>query len=206
MREPQTHRRSRPGKPGSSLRPKVIPRTEKGRMGRERSTRVLVADDDDMVRKVLVRGLTRLGFDVVAVADGENALREARQGSFDVVMLDWIMPGLQGPDVCEALRAFELTAEIPIVMITARGDQTEVEAAYARGADEYLTKPFVMSEVKAVLALVLERPRTLRHGGPGRPVGGYDAVSARLDGMEQALEKARAELAALRASDEEPRA
>lgn len=173
--------------------------------GRQR--RLLVADDDDFVRGVLVRGLSRLGFEVVTAADGEAALREAREAPFDAAILDWLMPVLQGPAVCAELRACDSTANLPIVLLTARTDEDDVERGYESGADEYLTKPFVLAELEAVLTSVLEHPR--RKGATGVPEQGDDttrvlepeddrSLGPRLAAVEKTLEEVRTDLARLR--------
>jgi len=165
--------------------------------GRQR--RLLVADDDDFARNVLVRGLARLGFQVVAVVDGEAALREAREALFDAAILDWVMPGLQGPDVCAELRASESTTDLPIVLLTVRSDEGEVERGYESGADEYLTKPFVLAEVEAVLTAVLERPRPRGTTRVLEPEDDRSGVEARLARTEEAVVELQTDLARLHA-------
>lgn len=116
---------------------------------------VLVADDDPVVREVLQLALESKGYSVVAVADGTAALTAARQFTPSLALLDWLMPGVYGPDVAAALRAEPATAKIPIVLLTTQGEQRDVAHGYRSGADEYITKPFHPREVLAVVERLL---------------------------------------------------
>ena len=116
---------------------------------------VLVADDDDVVREVLQAALEAHGHAVVAVADGAHALQAAREHRPRVAVLDWLMPGMAGPQVCEALRADPQTAALPVVLLTSQAQERDVVHAYRVGADEYVTKPFHPREVLAVVERLL---------------------------------------------------
>jgi DNA-binding response OmpR family regulator len=116
---------------------------------------VLVADDDPVVREVLHRALTARGYSVIAVGDGTSAVAAAHEHSPQIALLDWLMPGLYGPDVCVALRAQPETAHIPLVLLTTQGEERDVAHGYRSGADEYLTKPFHPREVLAVVERLL---------------------------------------------------
>lgn len=117
---------------------------------------VLVADDDPVVREVLQLALEARGYAVVVVGDGTSALTAARRHTPSVVLLDWLMPGVYGPDVAAALRAEPATARIPIVLLTTQGQQGDVAHGYRSGVDEYVTKPFHPREVLAVVDRLLE--------------------------------------------------
>ncbi len=106
------------------------------------SLRVLLAEDDRDIRAVARLALRRAGFDVVAVASGDEALAEARQSVPDVLLLDWLMPGLDGLETMAALRADERTAGIPVIFLTARTGTDDIRSALAAGAIGYLRKPF----------------------------------------------------------------
>lgn len=124
---------------------------------------VLVADDDPVVREVLQRALTARGYEVIAVEDGTSAVAAAHEHSPELALLDWLMPGMYGPDVCAALRAQPETARIPLVLLTTQGEERDVAHGYRSGADEYLTKPFHPREVLAVV----ERLLAAREPDPG---------------------------------------
>jgi DNA-binding response OmpR family regulator len=117
---------------------------------------VLVADDDPDVRDVVVFKLEQSGYEVLAAEDGGVALELARSVMPDLLVLDVMMPRMTGLDVCRELRARESTASIPIILLTARAQEGDVERGFAWGADDYLTKPFspreLASRVRAVLA------------------------------------------------------
>lgn len=129
--------------------------------GAERSPggkRVLVADDDPDIRELVSFKLSRSGYVVRTCADGPSVLAEARAGPPDLLVLDLNMPGVSGLDVCRALRAEPGTATIPVIMLTARAQEADVQAGFAAGADDYIRKPFspreLLSRVEAVLARV----------------------------------------------------
>lgn len=120
---------------------------------------VLVADDDPVVREVLQAALESRGYSVVAVGDGSSAVEAARRYTPSLALLDWLMPGMYGPDVCAALRAEPATAQIPIVLLTTQGEERAVSHGFRSGADEYVTKPFHPREVLAVVdRLLAEAP------------------------------------------------
>lgn len=122
----------------------------------EQQGRVLVVDDDDTVRDVVRRYLERAGFDVVLAGDGDEALRQFAARSPDLVVLDVMMPGKSGLDVCRELRK---TSEVPIVMLTALGEEENRIAGLQLGADDYVTKPFSPRELALRVASVLRRAR-----------------------------------------------
>ncbi|WP_037498214.1 response regulator [Solirubrobacter soli] len=107
-----------------------------------RRTRVLIAEDDESLR-ALMRLTVDVGeFDIEEAEDGNSALEAARATPPDVVLLDWMMPGLSGLDLCRALRADPVTAGATIVMVTARVMPEDRDAAMAAGADHFVGKPF----------------------------------------------------------------
>lgn len=105
------------------------------------STILLVEDDPD-IRHLVSYKLGRGGFDVIEAADGVAALHEARRHTPDLVILDVRMPRMSGLEVCRELRAGALTAGVPIIMLTARARQQDLEQAFAAGATDYVVKPF----------------------------------------------------------------
>jgi len=114
--------------------------------------RVLIADDDEIYRSLLCSTLPRWGYQVVAVSDGERALASlATEGAPALAILDWMMPGLSGPEVCKRVRASPGPRYTYILLLTARSKMEEVVEGLEAGADDYLTKPFVASELRARL-------------------------------------------------------
>lgn len=108
----------------------------------ERSARVLVADDDASILNLIEVNLSLEGFEVLTAERGEEALEKARQGRVDLIVLDVMMPGMDGWDVCERLKEDRETAEIPIVILSARNLERERRRAAALGVEAYVTKPF----------------------------------------------------------------
>ncbi len=121
-------------------------------------TRVLLAEDDADIRHLVTYKLTRAGFELVAVPDGSAAVRVARQDPPDVAVLDVRMPRMSGLEVCRRLRTDPATADIPIIVLTARARPQDVESAYAAGASDYVVKPFspreLLRRVEAAVARV----------------------------------------------------
>jgi len=119
-------------------------------------TTVLVADDDADIRELVAFKLGQAGYQVVTAADGVAALETARTTALDLAVLDLMMPGLSGLDVCAQLRLEERTASLPVIMLTAKAQEQDVAAGFATGADDYVVKPFspreLVSRVQAVLA------------------------------------------------------
>jgi two-component system phosphate regulon response regulator PhoB len=103
---------------------------------------ILVVDDEEDILELLEYNLTKEGFRVVKVSSGEDAMEAARKGKPDLVVLDLMLPGLSGLEVCKALKRDSQTAVIPIVMLTAKGEETDVVLGLELGADDYITKPF----------------------------------------------------------------
>jgi DNA-binding response OmpR family regulator len=116
--------------------------------------RILLVEDDASIREVTALGLRRAGFRVTTAADGRGGLAHARQPVFDVVILDVMLPGLDGFEVCREIRK---TSRVPIVMLTARTDTIDVVVGLESGADDYVKKPFEIAELVARVRAVLRR-------------------------------------------------
>jgi len=124
--------------------------------------RVLVADDDPLARRLLEVTLTRSGYEVLAVADGVEAWDVLHgQDSPTLALLDWMMPGLTGVDVCRKVREATPRGPIYLIVVTSKGQTEDVVNALRTGADDYITKPFEIEELRARLA-VGERLVTLQ--------------------------------------------
>ena len=122
-------------------------------------TRVLVVDDDPKILSLLRRGLNFAGYAVDAAADGEAALATARDRPPDIVVLDVMLPGVDGLEVCRRLRVGD--ASLPILMLTAKDRIPDRVAGLDAGADDYLVKPFAFDELLARLRALLRRVRPL---------------------------------------------
>ncbi|ANI76526.1 MULTISPECIES: response regulator transcription factor [Sphingobium] len=115
---------------------------------------ILVADDDDLLGELVRFKLEAAGHHVTIKQDGASALREARGGDYDLMVLDAMMPVMSGPDVLRALAAEQ--PEMPIVMLTSRKAQADVLAALTAGARDYLTKPFIPDELVVRVNAILK--------------------------------------------------
>jgi two-component system response regulator MtrA len=115
---------------------------------------LLLVEDDPSIREVATLGLEQAGFRVTASGDGQEALDRFGQGSFDLVVLDVMLPSLDGLEVCKRIRRESRT---PIVMLSARGDLHDVVVGLELGADDYVTKPFELPELVARIKAVLRR-------------------------------------------------
>lgn len=129
---------------------------------------ILVVDDERAIRRLLRLYLTDAGFTVAEAADGEGALEQVRMGGIDLVLLDLMLPGMDGYEVCRRLREI---GSVPVIMVTARTDEANRITGLELGADDYVVKPFspveVVARVKAVLRRVSAPPdpnRVLRAG------------------------------------------
>ena len=108
---------------------------------------LLIADDDEDILMLVSLRLSRSGFEIVVARDGEEALRLARERIPDLAVLDWMMPKASGLDVLRAIRADEATAGIPVVLLTARASEADVQQGLDAGADDYIAKPFSPQEL-----------------------------------------------------------
>jgi CheY-like chemotaxis protein len=120
-------------------------------------TLVLVADDDADVLELLVFRLERAGYEVITAADGEEALRLARERRPDVCLVDVMMPGSDGYEVTRSLREAEETADAVIFLLTASVQDAAVERGFDAGADDYVKKPFSPAELVEQIAAALDR-------------------------------------------------
>ncbi len=117
---------------------------------------ILLVDDEDSVRRVLAFPLERDGYTVVQAADGEEALERFAEEPIDLVVLDIMLPRLDGLEVCKRLRA---SSTVPIIMLTARDDELDKVIGLELGADDYITKPFSIREFRSRVRALLRRAR-----------------------------------------------
>jgi two-component system, OmpR family, response regulator RegX3 len=128
-------------------------------------SRVLVIDDEPAIRDAVGYSLRAEGFDVDVLADGEAGLAAALDDTYDVVVLDLMLPGVSGTDVCRRLRA---ESAVPIIMLTARGAELDRVLGLEIGADDYVTKPFSMAELIGRVRAIIRRRELDRPGGGGK--------------------------------------
>lgn len=121
--------------------------------------RILLAEDDEKLNETLVYGLTRAGFDVDACFDGEDALFYGEQNIYDVILLDRMLPHMEGCDVLAALRENNICT--PVILITALGTLSDKVEGLDMGADDYLVKPFALEELLARIRCVARRPHRI---------------------------------------------
>ena len=120
---------------------------------------ILVMEDEDALSTLLQYNLEKEGYDVTVAADGEEGLVQVDERTPDLVLLDWMLPKVSGIEVCRRLRSRPETRNLPIIMLTARGEESDRVRGLDTGADDYLTKPFSMVELIARMRAVLRRIR-----------------------------------------------
>ena len=126
--------------------------------------RLLLVEDDRALADLLIWHFEREGYDVVRTADGDEALLLAEERTPDLVILDWMIEGVSGIEVCRRLRRKSATAAVPIIMLTARGEESDRIRGLETGADDYVTKPFSPRELLARVGAVLRRIRPALSG------------------------------------------
>ena len=120
---------------------------------------VLVVEDEDALATLLDYNLEKEGFRVERAADGEDALLRIEEETPDLLVLDWMLPKVSGVEVCRQLRARPETRRTPVIMLTARGEEADKVRGLDTGADDYVVKPFAMSELVARIRALLRRTR-----------------------------------------------
>jgi DNA-binding response OmpR family regulator len=121
--------------------------------------RVLLVEDDEHIRELVELHLQLEGLTVVSTGDGNDALTRARAESFELIVLDVMLPGLDGVTVCRAIRRESRNSDVPILMLTARRDESDKVLGLDSGADDYLTKPFGVRELVARVRALMRRRR-----------------------------------------------
>jgi two-component system, OmpR family, response regulator len=149
--------------------------------------RVLIVEDDRHIRELIVLHLQLEGLDCTAVGDGREALDLAGQTSFDLIVLDLMLPGVDGVTICRAVRHGGPNEDVPILMLTARREESDKVLGLESGADDYLAKPFGVRELVARVRALLRRPRAslLRTQAAQSAAGaGLDERPLTVHGME----------------------
>jgi two-component system phosphate regulon response regulator PhoB len=149
---------------------------------------ILLVEDEAAIQELIAANLTRAGHHVVRAPDAETAQRLLRDALPDLVLLDWMLPGLPGIELARRLRADERTRPIPIIMLTARGEEQDKVLGLEIGADDYITKPFSPRELVARIKAVLRRRSPQATEDPVE-VGGLrlDPATHRVSAGEQAI-------------------
>ncbi|MDX1599953.1 MAG: response regulator transcription factor [Anaerolineales bacterium] len=122
-------------------------------------SKILVVEDDDTVRDTLSLNLSAEGYEVVTAADGEEGLKAGREGDYDLIILDVMLPKMDGLTLCRVLRN---ESDVPIILLTARGTETDKIVGLESGADDYVVKPFSLGELLARVRAALRRGRGTR--------------------------------------------
>lgn len=149
--------------------------------------KILVVDDERAVTDLLAYNLRRAGFDVLTASDGRTALDVARECSPDLILLDLMLPGVEGLEVCRELRK---TSSVPIIMVTALGEEIDRVVGLELGADDYIAKPFSVREVLARIKAVLRRASS-----PKEQVAGHQEILAGPGGLHLDVETRQATVA-----------
>src|ERR1700736_3355080 len=123
------------------------------------SARILVVEDEEALTTLLRYNLDAEGYDVETVGRGDDADTRLKERVPDLIVLDWMLPGLSGIELCRRLRARPETRQLPIIMLTARGEESERVRGLATGADDYIVKPFSVPELLARIRSLLRRAR-----------------------------------------------
>jgi DNA-binding response OmpR family regulator len=147
------------------------------------SSTILLVDDEDSVQKLLTYPLERDGFRVVQARDGEQALRLFGDERIDLVVLDLMLPKVDGLEVCKRLRA---DSDVPIIMLTARGEELDKVLGLELGADDYITKPFSIREFRSRVRALLRRAHLPRDRG-GREPEAIETGELRIDAARRTV-------------------
>jgi DNA-binding response OmpR family regulator len=118
---------------------------------------IVVADDDADIRDLVAFKLEQSGHQVLAFGDGGSAVEACRRQVPELVLLDVMMPGMSGLDACRAMRADAMLARVPVILLTARAQESDIEQGFLVGADDYVVKPFSPRELASRVTAVLQR-------------------------------------------------
>lgn len=121
-------------------------------------TKILIAEDDQDIRELVVLTLQFNGFDVVSAVDGAQAVEKAQKDQFDLILMDVRMPRMTGYEACRQLRAMESTRDVPIIILSAKGQESEIQAGLDAGANQYILKPFAPDILARRISEVLNQP------------------------------------------------
>jgi two-component system alkaline phosphatase synthesis response regulator PhoP len=153
------------------MTPSEAPRNAESAAARKGKRRILVVDDEKDLVDLITYNLGRNGFEVLTAYNGNEALDVAQRETPDLIVLDLMLPGVDGTEVARRLKGDSRTVGIPIVMLTAKGEETDVVVGLTLGADDYVTKPFSMKILLARISAVLRRAEQAEAGAAGAEGG-----------------------------------
>ncbi|MGN0161408.1 MAG: response regulator [Lachnospiraceae bacterium] len=142
------------------------------------NNKVLVVDDEKIIVKGIKFSLDQDGYEVDCAYDGESALSMVRNGNYDIILLDLMLPKMDGMEVCRQVREF---SDVPIIMLTAREDDMDKILGFENGADDYITKPFNILEVKARMKAILRRNQGRKNSGDNNLDAGLEIFGMKID-------------------------
>ena len=152
------------------------------------SKRILLVEDEDAIREMVEHGLSRAGFEVRAVPDAAHANHEIRHAPPALILLDWMLPGVSGLEFARGLRRNESTRNIPLIMLTAKGEEGDRLSGFEAGVDDYVVKPFSVKELVARIRAVLKRTAPVGDEHPIEIDGlRLDPVSHRVTGRGKTI-------------------
>ena len=120
-------------------------------------TKILVIEDEQALQTILGYNLKTQGYDVIGVLDGKKAIPMIEKEKPDLILLDWMLPNMSGVDICKSIRQDHKLRHLLVLMLSARGDETDKVTALSIGADDYMTKPFSLPELLARIKALLRR-------------------------------------------------
>ncbi len=118
-------------------------------------TKILIAEDDNDIRELIVLTLQFNGFEVVPAEDGQIAVEAAQKSNFDLILMDVRMPRMTGYQACEKLKSLESTKHIPVIFLSAKGQEAEIATGLKAGAEDYILKPFAPDELIGTIKRVI---------------------------------------------------
>jgi len=140
------------------------------------TTHVLIVEDEHDLQRVLAYNFRQAGFDVVSATNGETALRAVKEERFDLVILDLMLPDMAGTEVCRRLKQNPQTSAVPVLMVTAKGEEVDRVVGFELGADDYVVKPFSVRELILRVRAILRRSE-----GASTPAERFDFGLLRVD-------------------------
>ena len=157
--------------------------------------RILVVDDEEDILELVRYNLSKEGYQISVADSGEKALKLAEDERPDLIILDLMLPGMDGLDVCRILKAAATTGHIPIIMLTAKGSESDVIVGLELGADDYITKPFSPKILTARVKAILRRKRIKKDSGQSDPLR-FEALSIDPERLQVLIEGKPVELTA----------